>query len=110
LLGTLTHGLKLILRNPCQSACGFEFKAQLLSEYACRKGDCGTAAMATIGNPYKRPIGPHLVAKPQHIGIAMTTRRWCPGCGGWLNPLLPGLYLATRSPFDPFHPFAFAQM
>jgi len=63
-LGTLTHGCNLILSNPRQNACGFEFKAQLLSEYAGRKGDCGAAAMATIGHPYKRPIGSHLVAKP----------------------------------------------
>jgi hypothetical protein len=63
-LGTLTHGLNLILRNPRQGARGFEFTAQLLSQNTCRKWDCGTAAMATIGNPYKCPIGAHLVAKP----------------------------------------------
>ena len=107
---TLTHRLDLILRNPRQGARGFEFKAQLLSEYACRKGDCGTAAMATIGNPYKRPIGPHLVAQPQHIGIAMTTRRWRPGRGRELTPLILGLSLVTRRPFDPLYTFAFAQI
>ena len=63
-LGTLTHGLNLILSNPRQNACSFEFKAQLLSQNTCRKGDFGAAAMATIGHPYKRPIGSHLVAKP----------------------------------------------
>ena len=63
-LGTLTHGLNLILSKPRQNTCGFEFKAQLLSQNTCRKGDFGAAAMATIGNPYKRPIGSHLVAKP----------------------------------------------
>jgi hypothetical protein len=63
-LGTLTHGLNLILSNPRQHVCSFEFKAQRLSQNTCRKGDCGAAAMATIGQPYKRPIGSHLVAKP----------------------------------------------
>jgi len=63
-LSTLTHGFNLILSDPCQNACGFECKAQLLSQNTCRKGDCGAAAMATIGQPYKRPIGSHLVAKP----------------------------------------------
>src|SRR5919109_1323770 len=109
-LFTLTHRLDLILSHPRQRARGFEFKAQLLGQNACRKGDLGTAAMATIGNPHKRPIGSHLVAQPQHIGIAMTTRRWRPGRGGWLTPLIHGLYLGTRSPFAPLHPFEFAQL
>jgi len=109
-LFTLTHRLDLILSNPRQRARGFEFKAQLLGQKARRKWHLGTAAMATIGNPHKRPIGSHLVAKPQHIGIAMTTRRGRPGRGGWLNPLPPRLQLEARSPFDPIHPFAFAQM
>jgi hypothetical protein len=62
--GTLTHCLHLLLSNARQRACSFKFKAQLLSQNACREWDFGTAAMATIGNPYKRPIGSHLVAKP----------------------------------------------
>jgi hypothetical protein len=63
-LSTLTHGFNLILSNPRQYACGFECKAQRLSQQTCRKGDCGAAAMVTINNPYKRPIGSHLVAQP----------------------------------------------
>ena len=39
----------------------------------------------------------------------MTTRWWRPGRGGWLNPLIPGLH-HERSPFDPLHLFAFAQL
>ena len=62
-LGPLTHSLYLIFSNPRQNACSFEFKAQFLSQNACRKGDFGAAAMATIGHPYKCPIGAHLVAK-----------------------------------------------
>ena len=63
-LGTLTHGLNLLFRNPRQRARGFKFKAQLLSQNMGRKWDLGAAAIATIGNPDKRPIGAHLVAKP----------------------------------------------
>jgi hypothetical protein len=63
-LSTLTHRLHLILSNPRQKARGFEFQAQLLSQNACREWDFSTAAMATIGNPHKRPIGSHLVAEP----------------------------------------------
>src|SRR5215470_797040 len=109
-LCTLTRRLDLLLSHPRQRARGFKFKAQLLGQNACRKGDLGPPAIATVGNPHKRPIGSHLVAKPQHIGIAMTTRRWRPGRGRWLNPLIPGLHLGARRPFAPFHPFAFAQM
>jgi hypothetical protein len=60
---TLTHHLDLILRNPRQEARGFEFKAQLLSQNACWKWNLGTAAMATISNAHKRPIGSHLVGE-----------------------------------------------
>src|SRR6266581_3657419 len=109
-LCTLTNNLDLSLSNPWQRARGFEVASQLLGQNARRKGELGTAAMATIGNPHKRPIGSDLVAKPQHIGIGMTTRRRRPGRGGWLNPLPPRLQLEARSAFDPVHPFEIAQM
>src|SRR5919108_2504986 len=107
---TLTHRLDLILRHPRQGARGFECKAQLLSQNTRWKWNLGTAAMATIGNAHKPPIGSHLVAAPQDIGIAMTTRRWRPGRGRGLTPLILGLSLGTRRPFDPVHTFAFAQI
>jgi hypothetical protein len=81
-LFTLTHRLDLLLSNPRQRARGFAFTAQLLGQKARRTWPLGTAAMATIGQPHQRPIGSHLVAQPQHIGIALTTRRWRPRRGG----------------------------
>src|SRR5215510_13614745 len=87
-LCTLTHGLDLLLRNPRQGARGFEFTAQLLSQNTGRKGDLGTTAMATIGQPHTRPISQHLVAQPQHADRVMATclsgsagLRWRTPCG-----------------------------
>src|SRR5713226_9269329 len=107
---TLTDSLDLMLINPRQRARCFEFAPQFLGQNARRKRDLGTAAIATIGQTDKRPIGSNLVAKPQHIRIDVTTRRRRPGRCGFLTPLSSRLHLGARTAFDPVHPFEIAQM